>query len=296
MSGKKAEPARSDDHTPQPDDTPEKTCFVIMPISDVDGYPAGHFAEVYSQLIEPAVRDAGYVCSLATSTSASHMIQVEVVTRVATADLCICDLSTNNPNVMFEYGIRQAFDKPTVLIKDDRTRRIFDLSGFRDIEYDHTLRIQKTLTTRTLITTAIDETVRGNTDDAQVFSLVKLMKLTKAALPSGELSQDDARFRLLEQKLDSISATLLGTKERAASIQITKDQRTNAHILKFSDGRRFTFYTDHIVVADAHRNRARRFYSLPELMASDEWAALTSLAKNLVEENAEKFSPDIIPF
>jgi hypothetical protein len=82
------------------------------------------------------------------------MIQLDVVTKVATADLCICDLSTNNPNVMFEYGIRQAFDKPTVLIKDDRTRRIFDLSGFRDIEYDHTLRIANTLAAREQITKA----------------------------------------------------------------------------------------------------------------------------------------------
>ena len=32
-----------------------KECFVIMPISDVDGYPAGHFNEVYTELIKPAV-------------------------------------------------------------------------------------------------------------------------------------------------------------------------------------------------------------------------------------------------
>lgn len=122
-----------------------KSCFVIMPISDVDGYPIGHFNEVYQQLIKPAVEASGYECSLASSTSSAHMIQLEVVTKVATAGLCICDLSTNNPNVLFEYGIRQAFDLPTVLIKDDKTRRIFDLSGFRDIEYDHNLRIANIL-------------------------------------------------------------------------------------------------------------------------------------------------------
>ena len=31
-----------------------KTCFVIMPISDVDGYEKGHFGRVYEYLIKPA--------------------------------------------------------------------------------------------------------------------------------------------------------------------------------------------------------------------------------------------------
>lgn len=185
-----------------------KTCFVIMPISDVEGYPSGHFSEVYKQLIEPAVVASGYDCTLATSTSAAHMIQLEVVTKVATADLCICDLSTNNPNVLFEYGIRQAFDKPTVLIKDDKTRRIFDLSGFRDIEYDHTLRIANTLRTRDAITTAITDTVSGAGDASQVFSLVQLMKLAKAALPTGHVDAQDARFELLNQKLDRLARAI----------------------------------------------------------------------------------------
>lgn len=190
-----------------PEEEP-KTCFVMMPISDVEGYPVGHFGEVYTQLIEPAVTAAGYKCELATSTSAAHMIQLEVVTKVATADLCICDMSTKNANVMFEYGIRQAFDKPTVLIKDNRTDRIFDLSGFRDIEYDHTLRIANTLAAREKITTAIRDTVNGADDGKQIFSLVKLMQLTKAAIPTDHVDAQDARFELLNQKLDRLSRSI----------------------------------------------------------------------------------------
>lgn len=44
-------------------ETPEKTneqtkkkCFVIMPISDVDGYPKGHFNRVYDYIIVPACK------------------------------------------------------------------------------------------------------------------------------------------------------------------------------------------------------------------------------------------------
>ena len=33
----------------------KKKCFVIMPISDAEGYDKGHFTRVYEHLIKPAV-------------------------------------------------------------------------------------------------------------------------------------------------------------------------------------------------------------------------------------------------
>jgi len=32
-----------------------KDCFIIMPISDIDGYDKGHFSRVYDDIIKPAV-------------------------------------------------------------------------------------------------------------------------------------------------------------------------------------------------------------------------------------------------
>jgi hypothetical protein len=180
----------------------------MMPISDAEGYPIGHFTEVYHQLIRPAVEAAGYECHRADTTNSAHMIQLEIVTLAATADLCICDLSTANPNVLFEYGIRQAFDKPTVLIRDNRTRRLFDVIGFRDIEYDANLRIANTLTARERITSAIADTVDGADDDRQVFSLVKLMQLSAASLPAAGLDPVQAQIQLLSKQIDSLSSRL----------------------------------------------------------------------------------------
>jgi hypothetical protein len=181
----------------------------MMPISDVDGYPSGHFGEVYHQLIRPAVEASGYECHRADTTSAAHMIQLEIVTLAATADLCICDLSTANPNVLFEYGIRQAFDKPTVLIRDDRTRRLFDVTGFRDIEYDSTLRIANTLASREKIQNAIGETAAASEDGKQIFSLVKLMQLTRAAtLPDVNLDPVQAQIQLLAKKVETLSLSV----------------------------------------------------------------------------------------
>jgi hypothetical protein len=269
-----------------------RTCFVIMPISDVDGYPTGHFDEVYKQLIEPAVTDAGYRCTLATSTAAAHMIQLEVVTKVATADLCICDLSTNNPNVLFEYGIRQAFDKPTVLIKDNKTRRLFDLSGFRDIEYDSSLRIANTLASRKSISDAIAETVDGNADESQIFSLVKLMKLAKAALPSGELSQDDARFALIERKLDNL---IIGLN----NINQNKQSSIRASILpkiNHDDRYRVSFSSGSIIINDASTGSRDSISNQSDLERTEFWSTLTGQQQNEIQAMIDKHSPKFIPF
>lgn len=285
----------------EPDEQAEqpKTCFVIMPISDVEGYPLGHFAEVYQQLIKPAVEASGYVCSLATSTSSAHMIQLEVVTKVATADLCICDLSTNNPNVLFEYGIRQAFDLPTVLIKDDKTRRIFDLSGFRDIEYDHNLRIANILSSRHAITTAITDTVDGANDENQIFSLVKLMKLTKAALPTGEVSRDDARFSLIEKKLDGMMSLM----SRAPNTQTHLQSRSSSYATdpmarKVRYGKRYDAFFDKngVRVTDNSDLTTAVFGDSPVLEASTFWEYLSENDRIDVLERLSKHSSDFIPF
>ncbi len=38
----------------------QKRCFVMMPFSDIEGYPKGHFKKIYEQIILPAVVETGY--------------------------------------------------------------------------------------------------------------------------------------------------------------------------------------------------------------------------------------------
>jgi hypothetical protein len=54
--------------------------------------------------------------------------------------MVVCDVSARNPNVMFELGLRLAFDKPTILIKDDETDYAFDTSPIEHLEYPRGLR------------------------------------------------------------------------------------------------------------------------------------------------------------
>lgn len=162
----------------------------MMPISDPDGYDKGHFARVYEHLIKPACENAGFLPIRADEVAQTNHIVLDVVQKIVEYDMAICDLSSRNPNVLYELGIRQAFNKPVVLLKDDITANIFDISGIRYIQYEKTLRIDNIKSCICSLVKSIDETYHAK--DNIVNSILKLLALHPAVLPtqSSDLSPD----------------------------------------------------------------------------------------------------------
>lgn len=72
-------------------------CFVIMPISDPEGYPSGHFARVYEDIFKPAIQAAGYEPKRADDVLETNLIQLDLLRRLLEAPMAICDLSSRNP-------------------------------------------------------------------------------------------------------------------------------------------------------------------------------------------------------
>lgn len=127
-----------------PDETVEKpiTCGIVMPISDIEGYAAGHWAEVKAIITEAveSIRDIPFRVELVSDDESVGVIQKRIVQRLYADEIIVCDVSAKNANVMFELGMRLAFDKPTVIIKDDRTPYIFDTGPLEHIKYPADLR------------------------------------------------------------------------------------------------------------------------------------------------------------
>ena len=59
----------------------------------------------------------------------------DVVYRLDSADLVLADITSLNPNVMYELGIRHTLCKKTVMVSQDRKEIPFDLGGYTVIEY-----------------------------------------------------------------------------------------------------------------------------------------------------------------
>jgi hypothetical protein len=101
--------------------------FVAMPfLEKTTDYPKGYFDEVLKHLITPAAVTANFNAKTAKKLG-SEVIQSTIVNDLDAADLVIVDLTVHNPNVLFELGMRIAFDKPVCLIRAKGTAPIFDI-------------------------------------------------------------------------------------------------------------------------------------------------------------------------
>ncbi len=115
----------------------DRVTFVIMPfVEKTSVYQKGFFEEVLRNLITPAAIDAGFKVETA-KREGSDVIQSTIVNQLLAADLVIADLTEHNPNVLFELGLRMAFEKPTALIRARGTQAIFDVDNLlRVLDYE----------------------------------------------------------------------------------------------------------------------------------------------------------------
>jgi hypothetical protein len=133
-----AEPAPPD--TKAPDEHVQKPrCGIVMPISAIDGCPASHWEDVF-EIIAAAAQEAGFNPRLVSTSEEVGIIQGRIIQNLYTDPVIVCDVSARNPNVMFELGLRLAFDKPTIIIKDDQTPYSFDTSPIEHLGYPRDMR------------------------------------------------------------------------------------------------------------------------------------------------------------
>jgi len=194
----------------------EISCFIIMPISTQEGYEAEHFTHVYEDIIKPAVEKAGMVPIRADEAVNTNLIQLDILRKVIESDIAICDMSSKNPNVFYELGVRQAFDKPTVLMIDDKTSAPFDVSSLRYIDYKQGMKYRDVNLTIDRLTESLLDTYAKKEDRSEINSLIRLMELTSPA----QLTQVDLSDEARTAKLQEIQVTELTSMIH--SLQVTQ--------------------------------------------------------------------------
>lgn len=188
-------------------ETRKPICFVLMPISDVAGYDSGHFGRVYEHLIKPSIINAGFTPIRSDDTTKTDYIVVGIIQKIVESEMVLCDLSARNPNVMYELGIRHAFNKPVALLRDKKTDKIFDIQGLRTIEYDDSLRVDSVQKDQKKIMDSIKETAAA--DENSINSVVQLAGIKAADVPRGQTISPDTQLLLsaiasLDKRLDSV--------------------------------------------------------------------------------------------
>ena len=118
-------------------------CGVIMPISGTSEYPATHWADML-QLIQEAAKEAKFTCEIVSATGRDDIIHSSIVNNIYQNEIVVCDVSSRNPNVMLELGLRLASKLPIVIIFDGEGNYPFDIGTIRYLGYRRDMRYYDT--------------------------------------------------------------------------------------------------------------------------------------------------------
>jgi hypothetical protein len=125
------------------------TCFVIQP------FDKGQYDKRYKDLLEPAIRDAG-LTPYRVDEDPSVVIPIDdIENKIRESEICLADVTTNNPNIWYEVGFAIANGKPVVFICldprpepypfDVRHRHVISYSTQSPSDFD---KLKKEVTTR----------------------------------------------------------------------------------------------------------------------------------------------------
>jgi hypothetical protein len=175
----------------QPEDEHAKpVCGIVMPISAVDGCAETHWLDV-REILSEAIDAAGFEANLVSDADEVGIIQKRIIQNIYENPIVVCDVSGKNPNVMFELGLRLAFDKPTIIVKDDKTSYSFDTSIIEHLEYPRDLRFSKIVDFKDELTEKIQATHEKALKDKNYTTFLKHFgTFTVPKLDTQEVSKD----------------------------------------------------------------------------------------------------------
>lgn len=119
----------------------KKICFVIMGYGKKTDPTLGKTFDLdktYHNIIKPAVIAAGYECVRGDEVQESGLIDRSMYGLLIYSDLVIADITTFNPNAIYELGIRHAA-KPfsTIVMKEKDGNIPFDINHNKTFTYSH---------------------------------------------------------------------------------------------------------------------------------------------------------------
>ena len=165
---------------------------LIMPISHTEGFPVGHWGDV-RKIIEEALKEINEYeieASMVSESEDTTLIQKTIIQRIYEDDIVVVDVSSKNPNVMFELGVRLAFDRPFILLKDDLTDYIFDISSIHHINYRRDLRYKDIVDVKNQLKSKLLATYKKSLAEESMylkdFGTFKVANLQSTELPIKE--------------------------------------------------------------------------------------------------------------
>jgi nucleoside 2-deoxyribosyltransferase len=90
------------------------TCFVIQPFDR-----GGPYDKRYRDVLKPAIEDADLTAYRVDEDPGTTVLIEDIEKGIRDSEICLADITTNNPNIWYEVGFAIANGKPVVLICAD---------------------------------------------------------------------------------------------------------------------------------------------------------------------------------
>jgi hypothetical protein len=203
---------------------PNKKCFIIMPITTPQelfsryNNDQDHFFHVMTCLFIPAIKKARFEPILP-RTQGSDFIHADIISKIESSDLVLCDMSILNPNVFFELGIRTALNKPVCLIKDEFLQDVpFDTNILNYHTYSADLSNWKIKPEIENLANHIKISFNKNNDCNPLWKYFSL----KLIVTMQEKTNEDSRMEYLIMQVDALRKQLDRDKSSSTSRKLIR--------------------------------------------------------------------------
>lgn len=112
----------------------KERCFIITPIGNKNDEIRRHIDGIIDAVIKPVIEN-DYEVVVSHKISDLGRISKQIIKEIYNDKLVIANLTTINPNVMYELAFRHSIGKPVVIIAEEGTPLPFDISDERTIFY-----------------------------------------------------------------------------------------------------------------------------------------------------------------
>ncbi len=119
----------------------QKTCFVIIGFGPKVDYETGRTLDLdktFENLIKPVFDGLNIKCFRANGIRHTGVIDELMYEWIFKADIVVADISTLNPNALYELGVRHALrPNSTIVISEDKLKYPFDVNHIVIEKYEH---------------------------------------------------------------------------------------------------------------------------------------------------------------